>query len=182
MAKPVDPERWMHAYGDYLFRYAISRLRSADAAEDVLQETMLAGLQAVSRFRGSLRSERPWLLAILKSKIVDYIRNRPLGRDATSDPRDLCSTDCEALPASRLQDPHQLLENAHFWCALREGLQRLPQKQADAFVLRELEGLSTDEICEALGVSESNLWVLLHRARLRLAGLLARNWQGDPAR
>ena len=67
----VDPELWVDDYGDYLYRYAYSRLRDANAAEEVIQDTFMAGIRYRSQFGGK-GSERGWLLCILKRKIVDY--------------------------------------------------------------------------------------------------------------
>ena len=74
MAK-LDPAVWVDEYGEYLFRYAYSRLRDANAAEEAVQETFLAGVRYVEQFAGR-GSERGWLLGILKRKIVDYVRAR----------------------------------------------------------------------------------------------------------
>ena len=71
----VDPSEWVEEYGDYLFRYAHSRLRDANAAEEVVQETFLAGIRFQDQYSGK-GSQRGWLLAILRRKIIDYVRAR----------------------------------------------------------------------------------------------------------
>src|SRR5438093_12968628 len=73
MKIPFDPSRWSDEPVDYLFRYAIFRLRDAAAAEDAVQETLLAAMQARERFDGR-SSERTWLVGILKHKIIDHYR------------------------------------------------------------------------------------------------------------
>ncbi|NIR14014.1 MAG: hypothetical protein GWN86_08695, partial [Desulfobacterales bacterium] len=71
----LDPEAWVDQYGDYLYRYAISRIHEPAVAEDLVQETLLAALQGKEGFKGR-SSEKTWLTGILKYKIVDYIRKK----------------------------------------------------------------------------------------------------------
>ncbi len=173
---PSDPTKWVELYGDQLYRYAFSRLRKVHAAEEVVQETFLAAWRFREQFVGN-GAERAWFLAILRRKIVDYARMRvrieqrefhwqsdkwveSLFDDSGRLNADLVFVDV---------DPAKIAQDREVWKDLRTSLDKLPQTQATAFVLRELEGLSADEICQALDISKSNLWVLLHRARLRLA-------------
>jgi len=162
-------------YGDTLFRFALSRLRNADSAEEVVQDTFVAALRARDQYSGE-GPEGAWLLGICKRKIVDFIRrrNRPdaaAGGELGSEP----STDCFDAkgnwrfdPRSMGRRPEAALEREEFWQAFRGCLKGLPQRQADVFTLREIEETSSDEICKELGITASNLWVLMHRARLQL--------------
>ena len=68
-----DPEQWVELHGDYLFRYAMTRLRDASKAEDAVQETFLAALKGGKSFAGR-SAEKSWLTGILKNKIADYYR------------------------------------------------------------------------------------------------------------
>src|SRR5581483_8236434 len=74
-AMATDPAQWVDQHGDYLFRFALSRLRQREVAEDLVQETFVAALRARKRFAGA-SSERTWLTGILKRKIVDYFRRK----------------------------------------------------------------------------------------------------------
>jgi len=192
-AKPLsqspEPGRWLDDYGDYLFKYAVFRLRDDTAAEDAVQETFLAALKAYEKFQGR-GSERTWLVGILKHKIVDHfrrtVREAPLGEepDEASDHRefferadewkghwnnDYAPTDWHATPA-------ELLERSDFWKVFTDCLSPLPQRTANAFTMREVDGHTSDEICEILSVSVNNLWVMLHRARLQLRNCLEVSW------
>jgi RNA polymerase sigma-70 factor (TIGR02943 family) len=69
----APPETWVDRYGNYLYAYAMSRLRNADAAADCVQDTFLAGIKALERFDGS-RDIKFWLRGIMRNKIVDQIR------------------------------------------------------------------------------------------------------------
>lgn len=166
----------MDRHGDRLFRYAFSRLRDAESAEEVVQETFLAALGAVDQYSGR-GVEGAWLLGILKRKTVDHIRrrNRPdsgTGGDLGPDPSEAmfdAKGNWRLDPRVLKGSPEGALEREEFWQAFRGCLERLSQRQADAFTLRELEDLASEEICKELEISASNLWVLLHRARLSLA-------------
>ena len=175
----VDPAEWVDRHGDTLYRFALSRLRDAEAAEEVVQETFLAALRARDQYSGK-GSEGAWLLGICKRKVVDHFRRRSrpdaaaggdLGPDlseAMFDAKGNWRSDPRILKGR----PEDALERGEFWQAFRGCLQRLSQRQADAFTLRELEDLTSDEICKELAISASNLWVLLHRARLGLTGCM----------
>jgi RNA polymerase sigma-70 factor (ECF subfamily) len=185
----MKPEEWLQQYGDYLFRFALSRLRDPNAAEEVVQETFVAGLRAASQYAGK-GAERAWLLGILKRKIIDHIRRRnrasalPLSEaeEGWGDPFFDASGHWKADPRFLAAQPSDSLEREEFWAAFRDCLARLPPRQADVFVLRELDEAESGEICKELEISTSNLWVLLHRARLQLAKCLQERWKGAQTR
>ena len=179
----IDPSVWVDQYGDYLFRYAFSRLRDANAAEEVVQETFLAGIRFQHQFTGQ-GSERGWLLGILKRKIVDYVRKRTR-HDRTSSYQDENDPILELfdgtgnrrrdeLPWSRT--PDRVVESKELWDVVHKCLKHVPAGQADVFVLSVMEDLDTEEICKELGITPNNLWVRLHRARLMLAKCVGARW------
>jgi len=180
----LPPSAWVDQYGDYLYRYAVSRLRDGEAAEEVVQRTFLAGLQHVDQFAGK-GSQRGWLVGILKRKIIDFIRQRNRTAQLTSDGDDPAEAifdrqgNWKPELRSAMAMPLDSLEREEFWRILRGCLQLLPTRQADVFVLREMDEIKTDEICKDLGITTSNLWVLLHRARLRLAACMKSRWQHE---
>lgn len=185
--KSLKPAEWVDQYGDYLYRYALSRLRSGEAAEEVVQQTFVAALQHAEQFAGR-GSERAWLLGILKRKVVDLIRQRsrgtPLDSEHSSDPSEAMfdhQGNWRATMRSATFRPLDSLERDEFWKILRNCLDTLPIRQADVFVLREMDGRSTPEICKELGVSTSNLWVMLYRARLQLSRCMKSRWEQDEA-
>jgi RNA polymerase sigma-70 factor (TIGR02943 family) len=185
----VKPEEWLLEYGDYLFRFAVSRLRDPNAAEEVVQETFVAGLRAADQYAGK-GSERAWLLGILKRKIIDFVRHRNRTSGLPIDESEANLTDSlfdafghwRADPRFLSPQPGESLEREEFWSAFRDCLAKLPPRQADVFVLRELDDKESTEICKEMEISSSNLWVLLHRARLQLAKCLQGRWKGEPAR
>jgi RNA polymerase sigma factor (sigma-70 family) len=75
----------------------------------------------------------------------------------------------------------RLLESREFWQILDRGLAQLSPQMAIAFTLREIDGLSSEEICEILDVTPNNLWVILHRGRAKLRHFLEAEWfRGHP--
>ena len=178
----ADPERWVDDYGDYLYRYAFSRLRDTNSAEEVVQDTFLAGIRFQDRFTGQ-GAERAWLLGILKRKIVDHVRKRSRydrdgSYDDSNDPSEKMfdqqgNWKTGAFP---VQTPEQQVESKEIWDVVRHCLDQIPKGQADVFVLSVMEGMETDEICKVLEITPSNLWVRLHRARLALAGCVGSRW------
>ncbi len=179
----LDPAAWLDRYGDSLYRYAVARLRDAEAAEEVVQETFVSGLRAREQYSGH-GTEGAWLMGILKRKVIDFVRarNRHSAAQETDDPIETLFTEeghWRSDPRIIESQPETLLERAEFWTMLRQCLSGLPQKQADVFTLREMEGLTGEEVCKELELTSSNLWVLLHRARLRLSTCVKSNWTGD---
>lgn len=189
LARPPDPGAWVDLHGDYLFRYAKFRLRETSLAEDVVQETLLAALQAYQNFAGR-GSERTWLVGILKHKITDYYRRTSretasgqLEADASA--HDEFFRDAgewadhwrpEYAPSDWQADPAELFRQDEFWEVFAGCLSPLPARVQSAFTMREVDGLASEEICEVLGVTVNNLWVMLHRARLHLRRCLELNW------
>jgi len=181
----TNPERWVDEHGDCLFRYALVRVRRREVAEDLVQDTLLAAIRSREKFAGQ-SSERSWLTGILKHKISDHFRK--LGRETSF-------TDLESLsdefsekfvpegywvhvkgPKEWKPDPDEVVHRTEFWQAMRHCLDKLPERIANVFMLREMDEVESKDICSMLSISESNLWVMLHRARMALRECLEINW------
>jgi RNA polymerase sigma-70 factor (ECF subfamily) len=183
----LNPERWLDEHGDVLYRYALARLRDPDRAEDAVQETFAAALKAREGFSGRA-SERTWLVGILKHKIIDIYRKRYREKETLTLEGDLDTDPVVAEQFGRMggwkqkpaawANPHQALENKEFWATLKGCLDRLPGRLADAFVLREMEQIPSEEVRQILNITPTNLWAMLHRARLRLRQCLESRWFG----
>ena len=164
----------------YLLRYASLQLRDTQAAEDAVQETLLAALAGEQGF-GQRASLRTWLTGILKHKIIDAIRRT--SREAPAAGED----EFDALFDQRghwiempgaWSDPDASLDQTRFFAALELCLSRLPGKTAQTFMMREHMGLETDEICKELAITPTHCWVLLYRARMSLRECLTKEWFG----
>ena len=191
VAQLSDPQDWVEQHGDYLFRIALLRVRDDVVAEDVVQETLLAALQARERFEGQ-SSERTWLVGILKHKIIDHFRKasreqaRPEGNDIEREVNELFDgkgywKDKSAGPKEWV-DPSHAVDRQQFWEAMKHCLAELPPRMARAFSLREIDDMPSEEICTILNITRSNLWVMLHRARTHLRKCLEVRYMGVPAR
>ena len=178
------PDQWLDLYGDILYRYGLARVRDAGVAEDLVQETLLAALQARGGYAGQA-SERTWLIGILKHKIMDYFRKS--SRDISQEYEDnIADADDSVFFDSKgsWQDgvaswssPDGALQEEQFYDAVQACLERLPPRLARLFVLRELDGMGNDEICRLLSISTmNNYWVMMSRARLQLRHCLDLNW------
>ena len=182
-AVAVDPVDWVDRYGDYLFRYAMLRLRDRSMAEDLVQETFLAALKDRGSFSGN-SSEATWLVGILKHKIADHFRKQ--AREAPLEDGDLRerpdpspfdeSGRWVSGPTAWGGNPADLYRGKKFLDQLTKCLSGLSPNHANAFTLREIEGADTGEICKVLNVTQTNLWVILHRARTQLRRCLETHW------
>ncbi len=156
------------------------RVRNLEAAEDLVQETLLAAL-AGGDFAGR-SSERTWLIGILKNKVVDHVRKAIRQRSLTELQSDgnLEPFDKKGHWKARVSnwdcDPHKTLENAEFQKTLATCMSKLPPRIAQVFRLRVGESISAKDLCEQLEITPANLWAILHRARLRLQRCLSANW------
>ena len=172
----------------YLMRYALLQLRDQTAAEDVVQETLLAAVQGGDRFSGR-SSVKTWLTGILKHKVVDQVRRQsreqPLIQSEADDRSEAEIVDAlfkadghwQNFPAN-WGDPANALESKQFWNIFEMCAKLMPVKTARVFMMREVMELSTEEICKELDITTTNCWVMLHRARLSLRECLQIKWFG----
>lgn len=174
----IDPKKWVNQHAHDLYRFAMVRLHNPELAEELVQETFAAGIQAIDQYSGT-GEPGAWLMGILRRKIVDHYRRK--ARRAT---RNIENDEAianhvydskghwQSFPRMFGRRPSYHLESEEIWEAFHQCLEDLPKKQAQAFEMREMEDRSTAEVCKELNISQSNLWVMLHRARNRLAKCL----------
>jgi len=170
----------------YLLRFARLQLRNDAWAEDAVSETLLAALAKPQAFEN--RSQlKTWLVGILKHKVIDAIRQRSrevqLGDDESdgADELDALVFRADGHFAARPSDwgnPEQDLNSRQFFEVLDACANKLPPAMGRVFLMREWLELPADEVCKELGLTATNLYVLLHRARLRLRECLEINWFG----
>ncbi len=180
--------KFVEALSVQMLKFATLQLSDPHLAEDAVQEALVGAMKNVSSF-GGRSALKTWVFAILKNKIADTLRQKQrmvfvssLFSDEEEEDKGI-----EALfngkgfwhvherPAN-WTDPEQSLHNGEFWRVFEACLEGLPPKQARIFMMREFVELETEEICESLGLSVSNLHVILHRARLRLRECMENNW------
>jgi len=172
------PSSELESLTRHLRRHALSRLRDADEAEDVVQETLLAALAAGAAFDGRSKL-RTWLTAILNNKIADHlravIRTRAVmvNRDAVveaDDAGDEAGPWQAAAGVDERAEPGRVLEARRALDAVASDLGRLPRRSAAAFLMTDVAGFDTRDVCDELDLSPDNLWVVLHRARKAIRG------------
>lgn len=185
----IDPTAWVDDHGDYLFRYALVRLRDEVRAEDAVQETLLAALQHLDSYSGR-STERTWLTGILKHKVVDQIRKAC--KEVPFEPSDTDLSEFDPLferqdvfkdhwsdtlsPRIWHRSPEDAVQQDEFFGVLQKCIGKLPVRVAHVFTMREMDELDTEEICQLLELSASNYWVMMHRARMSLRRCIEINW------
>jgi RNA polymerase sigma-70 factor (ECF subfamily) len=183
----------IESHRPYLVRYALAQLRDAEAAQEAVQEALLAALEGIGRFDGR-STLRTWLTSILRFKVADLQRRAVADRkrveltdfaeegegDAWLD--DLFAPDGHWREAPQSwSNPEAAFEQGRFWEAFEQCLDRLPAAAGRVFFKREVMGEETSAICDAEGITDSNCWVILHRARQSLRKCLEKNWFGGEA-
>ena len=175
--------QWLQEHGDALYGYCMLRVRNPSIAEDMVQETLLAALQAVDNFKGQ-STERTWLIGILKHKVCDHLRKT--GREQPLDEQVLADEHTDEYfdeaghwknGIAEWNNPQQSLEREEFWKIMNECIGRLPERLRVLYTLREMDQLETKELIQILNISsENNLWVMMSRARIHLRQCLEINW------
>ena len=170
-----------------MVRFATLQLSNSHAAEDAVQEALVGALKNAKSFAGRA-ALKTWVFAILKNKIADSLRQKQRMVDASS----LLREDEEGEDFSELFDqkgmwqtdekpaiwgnPHNSLHQNQFWKVFEICLEGLPGNQARVFMMKEFIELDANEICNTVGITTTNLNVMLHRSRLRLRECLENNW------
>lgn len=182
MSRSSDPHTWLNEHGDYLYRYAISRLHNEELAQDMVQETLLAAWKGFDNFAGH-SSLRTWLVGILKHKIIDHIRreirNRNLTESIESDPTSAyfnAEGGWTESPQAWNANPEGLASDREFRDVLDSCVAKLPEKQQIVFRMRDIVGEDTTTVCNSCEITSTHLHVLLHRARLALRQCLDKHW------
>ena len=178
-----DPESWLDEHGDVLYAYALTRVHEPAAAEDLVQETLLAGFENLAGFRGG-SSTRTWLVSILKNKIVDRIRRQrreePLDTGVIDDGEwqaKFDDTNHWIVKPTEWRDPSRVHENDALGVAMMDCIEKLPDKLRTLIVMRDIDGYDSKELIEILNISSANnLWVMLSRGREKLRTCMDRNW------
>ena len=184
MTNTLDPEFWLDEYGDALYRYVLLRIRDKETAEDLVQETLLAGIKSVANFSGD-SSVKTWLIGILKHKTLDFLRKQQ--REFTTFSEQDLGADLIAHqfdtqghwqnPPVLWSNPEQIQQNEQFRKVFSECLSRLPGQMAQIFILKEVDRISSHELCKLFNISTTNnLWVTLSRTRMKLRLCLESNW------
>jgi RNA polymerase sigma-70 factor (ECF subfamily) len=177
-----NPQLWVNNYADQLYSYTVVRVNDTGIAEDIVQDTFLSAWKNRDGFKGE-SSEKNWLYAICKNKIIDHFRKKghQIAGPAEFDASDSFFNEeehwtSEAGPGDWGVNYHQPIEKKEFYSILEQCKSKLQQLQQSVFVLKFMEGHDSDAICKVLNITASNYWVLMHRAKLHLRSCLTKNW------
>lgn len=182
-------EQQLVEHRDYLLKFARLQLRNESWAEDAVSETIVAALSRPQSF-GNRSQLKTWLIGILKHKVIDLFRHnaRTVALDADEtmangndelDALVFIANGHFAQPPADWGNPEQDLQSQQFFAVLEACTEKMPAAMGRVFLMREWLELSSDDICKELGMSTTNLYVTLHRARLRLRECLELNWFGS---
>jgi len=190
-APAVDPTRWIDDYGDALYRFAFYRVNNAALAEDLVQDTFLAGIRAQDRYSGKA-SVKTWLTGILKNKIIDHYRKKDRTRSMAEmatfferEEAELFSQDGHwnfdhpGAPSDWRAEQIESIDRSEFMEHFHTCAAKLPERIRQVFIMREVDGIASPEICEAMGITPQNLWTILHRARMALRACLEKSFIGN---
>lgn len=168
-----------------LYRYALPRVNDSAIAKDLVQDTFLAAWRNHENFKGEI-SEKNWLYAILKNKIIDHFRKASTrltdSLPATAGGEDAYFDEAEHWTAAAgpkdwdTTAADNPVNKKEFYDVLSKCKSKLKDIQDTVFTMKYLEDLNSEEICKALNITTSNYWVLIHRAKLQLRACLEKNW------
>jgi len=183
----------IESHRPYLMRYALAQLRDGQLAEEAVQEALVAALEGIGRFGGK-STLRTWLTSILRFKVIDLQRRLVAERARVQYDEATVTAEHEAWldemfdetghwrsPPQAWNDPEAALEQSRFWQVFERCLARLPATGGRVFFKREVLGEDTPVICREEGITDSNCWVILHRARILLRMCLQQHWFGNGA-
>jgi RNA polymerase sigma-70 factor (TIGR02943 family) len=182
----LKPQNWVSTHADYLYAFARARIADEEQAKDLVQETFLAALQRVDKFEGK-SSERTWLTAILKNKIIDVYRKKSsvvpstLLTDSERDQNDFFNAEdghwnTQYAPKPIGFEDSNPLENKELKGILKQCMEKLPPLWLSVFTMKHIDDETSDSVCAELKLSSSNFWVIIHRTKLNLRACLQKNW------
>ncbi len=184
--KSLEPEAWVKNHADYLYAFAVRRISDSETCKDLIQDTFISGLKNRGSFQGK-SSERTWLVAILKNKIIDYHRKNAGNKTISHSINELNPDNFfednghwkpEYSPREIAYDEADSIENKEFGEMLKLCMGKMPYLWLSVFTMKHLDDEDSENICKELNLSPSNFWVIMHRAKLSLRACVEKNWVG----
>lgn len=187
----LNPKDWVTNYGDYLYSIAYYKTNSKEAAEDLVQDTFFSALRAIDTFKQN-SSEKTWLIAILKNKIIDYYRRRDVLKDTNTylletedsfndsffqaDQYSTAHWKETAMPRPWIIDADTNMQTKEFMKVMENCIEKMPLKLRPIFVMKYINEEDSEKICKDYGISSSNYWTIIHRAKLLIRNCLEKAW------
>lgn len=176
----INISEWVDQYADALYAFAVSRVDDSDLAKDFVQETFLAGIKSSENFEGK-SSVKTWLISILKRKIIDYYRQKearkttPLSHFFREKGR-VGHWVPESAPQGNYSEMEEEIDNRELQDAIVGCVELLPGKWKGIVIDKLIEEKESEEVCKEHDITPSNLWVIVHRAKLQLRECLEKKW------
>ncbi|MCB9223552.1 MAG: sigma-70 family RNA polymerase sigma factor [Crocinitomicaceae bacterium] len=176
----IDSSKWVDEYSDMLYNFAITRVNEHDLALDLVQDTFVSALKSVENFEGK-STLKTWLFSILKRKIIDHWR-----KQESRQTKSMSSLGVETVSAeeriidraadNRISEIEVDIENRELREAIMGCIQELPEKWKGIVIDKLVEEKETEEVCKEHDITASNLWVIVHRAKVQLRECLKNKW------
>ena len=178
--KHIDTDLWVDEYSDMLYNYAQARVSDHDLSLDLVQDTFISALKALENFEGK-STIKTWLFSILKRKIIDHWRKqdsrktRPMSSyfaEGSMGPHFLEPSS----PKGLIPEFEEKINNEELGGVIQECIDDLPGKQKGIILDKLVQEKDSEEVCKDYDISASNLWVIVHRAKLQLRECLESKW------
>jgi len=174
-------EQWVEAYTKELYSWSFHKVSDTELAKDLVQDTFLAAVEGIQYFKSD-SSPKTWLFSILNHKIIDHYRKKINLPSSIEDQSIISFFDKsggwfpERRPRDWEEEETELLDNEEFRKILEDCLDELPEKWNALVKLKYLLSKNGDEICQELSISPTNLWQIMHRAKVQLRECVENNW------
>ncbi|MFC2101829.1 sigma-70 family RNA polymerase sigma factor [Bacteroidota bacterium] len=177
----VSLSEWVQTYTRDLYSWALHKVSDSELAKDLVQDTFLVASEKLETWKGE-SSPKTWLFSILNHKIIDHYRKKvrqPISLD--SQPESMFfdesgSWNVADRPGDWDEKDKNLLDDTDFRKVLQTCLETLPEKWNTCVRLKYLLNKNGEEICQELEIAPTNLWQMVHRAKLQLRSCIETNW------
>ena len=176
-----DLGQWVDDFTPALFSWALHKVSDEELARDLVQDTFMAAVEKLASFRGD-SSPKTFLFSILNHKIIDHYRKK-VHKPVNMEDQTLSTFFNEAgdwfnekKPREWHEDEGNLLDDVNFQTVLKDCIENLPENWNACVTSKYLMDKKTEEICQDLGISPTNYWQMMHRAKLQLRECIEKNW------
>ncbi len=176
----IDTSKWVDDYADMLYNYTVVRVNDHDLSHDLVQDTFISALKGLENFQRK-STVKTWLFSILKRKIIDHWRKQESRK--TKPMSAYFHEDGNAghwiennSPKGVISGIEESLENEELGEILRDCIGRLPEKWKGIAIDKLVDGIDSEDVCKEHEITSSNLWVIIHRAKLQLRDCLEKKW------
>lgn len=176
----INTSEWVDKYSDMLYNFALTRVNNHELAKDLVQDTFVSALKGLDKFQGK-STDKTWLFSILKRKIIDHWRKQ---ESRKTKPMSALGTDTESgeeriiarQNKGSISEIEVAYDNKELRSAIMSCIQDLPEKWKGIIIDKLVEERKSEEVCKEHDITPSNLWVIVHRAKIQLKDCLQQKW------